>query len=287
MSTATALVCKPTTTTTITSFPKLKYLKRVSYTKIPISKLVLCGQSLSQKPVSVDNRCWRPNTMTESTQTSAFKSSNGDGVVRPFEQEALIRRSSDFRPNFMACGLESILNSLSKWFVAALFGAVFLWRHDAEALWAATGSVLNAGLSVALKHILNQERPIPTSRSDPGMPSSHAQSIFFTNIFVIKSMMDWLGVNGYTVTLSVLLLALGSYFSWLRVSQKLHTMNQIVVGATLGSIFSILWFWLWDEIVLKAFISHLWVRLVVILGGSGFCLCFILYVIRFWFNDDR
>ncbi|KAL5752272.1 hypothetical protein ACOSP7_022456 [Xanthoceras sorbifolium] len=31
-------------------------------------------------------------------------------------------------------------------------------------------------LSVALKRILKQERVVPTSRSDPGMPSSHVQS---------------------------------------------------------------------------------------------------------------
>lgn len=75
----------------------------------------------------------------------------------------------------------------SKWLVAALFGVIFLWRHDAEALWAASGSVLNAGLSTVLKRILNQERPVSTIRSDPGMPSSHAQSIFFTVTFSIIS----------------------------------------------------------------------------------------------------
>ncbi|KAH0699000.1 hypothetical protein KY284_013215 [Solanum tuberosum] len=75
----------------------------------------------------------------------------------------------------------------SKWLVAALFGIIFLWRHDAEALWAASGSVLNSGLSTVLKRILNQERPVSTIRSDPGMPSSHAQSIFYTVTFCIVS----------------------------------------------------------------------------------------------------
>jgi len=74
----------------------------------------------------------------------------------------------------------------SKWIVAALFGCFILWRHDAEALWFTAGSILNALLSVLLKHILNQERP-STLKSDPGMPSSHAQSIFFAVFFVILS----------------------------------------------------------------------------------------------------
>ena len=71
--------------------------------------------------------------------------------------------------------------------MAALFGAVLLCRHDAEALWAAMGSVFNAGLSTVLKKILNQERPVSHLRRDPGMPSSHAQSIFFNAIFAITS----------------------------------------------------------------------------------------------------
>lgn len=72
----------------------------------------------------------------------------------------------------------------SKWLVSALFAAIILARHDPEALWAATGAVLNSALSVALKKILNQERPFSTLRSDPGMPSSHAQSIFYTITFL-------------------------------------------------------------------------------------------------------
>ncbi|KAH7549757.1 hypothetical protein JRO89_XS13G0077500 [Xanthoceras sorbifolium] len=42
-------------------------------------------------------------------------------------------------------------------------------------------------LDFALKRILKQERPVPTSRSDPGMPSSHVQSVFFIFSFAIIS----------------------------------------------------------------------------------------------------
>lgn len=74
----------------------------------------------------------------------------------------------------------------SKWIVTILFGVFIIWRHDAEALWFAAGSILNAMFSISLKQILNQKRP-STLKSDPGMPSSHAQSIFFTVIFIILS----------------------------------------------------------------------------------------------------
>ncbi|KAK4347983.1 hypothetical protein RND71_034322 [Anisodus tanguticus] len=183
-------------------------------------------------------------------------------------------------------GLNATLNSLSKWLVAAAFGIIILWRHDGGALWAASGSVLNAGLSTVLKRILNQERPVSTLRSDPGMPSSHAQSIFYTVTFCIVSMVEYFGLNGITAVVSALIFAIGSYFSWLRVSQQLHTTSQVAVGAGLGFSLSVFWFWLWDTIVLKAFISHLWVRIFVVLGTVAICARFLLYVIRYWVLED-
>ena len=51
----------------------------------------------------------------------------------------------------------------------------------------AMGWIVNVLLSVGLKRVLNQERPVAGLKSDPGMPSSHAQSIFFTVVFAIAS----------------------------------------------------------------------------------------------------
>lgn len=82
-----------------------------------------------------------------------------------------------------------ILHSLlqSKWIVSVLFCSVILLKHDAEALWTVLGSVFNVTLSVTLKRVINQERPVANLRSDPGMPSSHAQSISFIVTFSIVS----------------------------------------------------------------------------------------------------
>ncbi|OMO56928.1 Phosphatidic acid phosphatase type 2/haloperoxidase [Corchorus capsularis] len=222
-------------------------------------------------------------------KASVFRDSNGDDDdsntrIQVLEQEAFIDGSTRAA---RLQGLERTLNRLSKWLVAALFGGVLLWRHDTEALWAAMGSVVNALLSIVLKRVLNQERPVAGLKSDPGMPSSHAQSIFFTVVFIIASILEWLGVNQLSVSISVLALAFGSYFSWLRVSQQLHTMSQITVGAIIGSMFSILWYMSWNAFVLEAFNSSLLVRSFVLLGSAGFCLGFLVYVIRHWLKDER
>ncbi|KAG5241196.1 lipid phosphate phosphatase epsilon [Salix suchowensis] len=128
-----------------------------------------------------------------------------------FQQEAVIDGPNEFQSGLLADGLEATLNRLSKWLVAVLFGTVILWRHDAEAMWAVMGSIVNSILSVILKRIFNQERPDSTLRSDPGMPSSHGQSIFFTVVFAILSVVEWLGANEFALILSAFILVFGTY----------------------------------------------------------------------------
>ncbi|RDY09350.1 Lipid phosphate phosphatase epsilon 2, chloroplastic, partial [Mucuna pruriens] len=249
------------------NLPKQRYLRTTSFThSFSPSRSLLCSRFVPRKPVLGRSSFWVSKTMDESVRTSALTDGKSDENIQVLEQEAFINGSS----KFLSYEVEYKLNRLSKWIVSALFGGFILWRHDAEALWFAAGSVLNAWLSVWLKHILNQERP-STLKSDPGMPSSHAQSIFFTVFFLILSSVEWLGLNGFTIAISGLVLAFGSFFSYLRVSQQLHTVSQVVVGAAIGSIFSILWYWLWNGFILDAFVSSLWVRIAVVLGSAGLC----------------
>ncbi|XP_073219583.1 lipid phosphate phosphatase epsilon 1, chloroplastic-like [Cicer arietinum] len=205
-------------------------------------------------------------------------------LVQLLEQEAFVDRSSEFQPKFFSHEVESTLNQLSKWIISVFFGVFIIWRNDGEALWFAAGSILNVVFSILLKQILNQKRP-STLKSDPGMPSSHAQSIFFTLMFIILSSVKLLRINELTITTSGLALAFGSYFSYLRVSQKLHTVSQVIVGAVIGSICSILWYWLWNGFMVDAFVSSLWVRIIVVLGSAGIWLGFLSHVIHHWLKD--
>ncbi|KAL3583531.1 hypothetical protein D5086_014592 [Populus alba] len=274
-----AILHKPTFKSLLFSPFKLNQAKPISFHRFPASK----SDFFSSK-----NKALSKN-MTELVRMSAFGGGNGSDSEEStglFQREAVIDGLNEFQSGLLADGLEASLNRLSKWLVAAVFGAVILWRHDAEAIWAVLGSVVNSILSVILKRIFNQERPDSTLRSDPGMPSSHGQSIFFTVVFAILSVVEWLGVNGFSLILGALILAFGTYLTWLRVSQGLHTISQVAAGAAVGFIFSIFWFWSWDAFVLKAFISSLPVRIIVIIAAAASCLGFLVYVIRYWFRDE-
>ncbi|KAM4128681.1 hypothetical protein ACJW30_02G185100 [Castanea mollissima] len=287
MSLRPTLLNPPTFNFFASNTPKLKPINSPKlFADSSVSKLSSLGGFVSNKGFSdINYRTLGTNNMVQLNTTCALKGNEGDEGIQVLEQEAVVNGFSKFS-EFMPDGLEATLNRTSKWLVSALFGGVILWRHDAEALWAAMGSVVNVMLSLKLKRILNQERPVSTLKSDPGMPSSHAQSIFFTVTFTILSIIEWLGINEITIAIGVLAMAFGSYLSWLRVSQLYHTKSQVVVGAVLGTIFSILWYLSWDAIVLKAFISSFWVRAVVVLGAAGFCLGFLVHIVRYWLRDE-
>ncbi|KAL5704699.1 dolichyldiphosphatase [Ranunculus cassubicifolius] len=189
-------------------------------------------------------------------------------------------------PSLYQVAQNQLHKNTSKWLVAGIFVVAILWKHDAEVLWASMGCVLNSYLSIVLKKVINQERP-STLGSGPGMPSSHAQSIFFAVVYAILSMVKCWGLNEYTITVAVLAFAFSSYLSWLRVSLRHHTISQISVGAVIGTIMSILWFHTWYGVVLSAFIANLWVRIVVVLGSAAVCVGFGLYVILHWLNEDQ
>ncbi|KHN36083.1 lipid phosphate phosphatase epsilon 1, chloroplastic-like [Glycine soja] len=286
MAAATTICYGPSSIVLGSNLLKRRHLKNTSFAdRFSPSRSLLCSGFVPRKPALGRNSFWVSKIMDESVGTSAFRDAKGDETIQVFEQEAFIDGSSPFRFKFLSPEVEYKLNRLSKWIVTALFGSFILWRHDAEALWFTAGSVLNAMLSVLLKRILNQERP-STLKSDPGMPSSHAQSIFFTVFFVILSGVEWLGLNGFTIAISGLVLTFGSFLSYLRVVQQLHTVSQVVVGAAIGSISSILWYWLWNGYMMDAFVSSLWVRIIVVLGSAGLCIGFVLFVIRHWLQDD-
>jgi hypothetical protein len=108
----------------------------------------------------------------------------------------------------------------------------------------------------------------------------------FTRV-VFSAVMEWLGTNGVSLFLSGLILALGSYFIRLRVSQKLHTSSQVVVGAIVGSLFCILWYTMWNSLLREAFEASLLVQISVFLFAATFALAFAAYVVLNWFKDER
>jgi membrane-associated phospholipid phosphatase len=131
--------------------------------------------------------------------------------------------------------------------VAGTAAAVLLWRRDALAISVLTGAIGNAILSKVLKRIIKERRPDGAPVSDPGMPSSHAMSLFFFASYLSAAAIVWLPDSVSIVARATACMFLGVFAvnsaTW-RVEAGLHTSAQVLVGSVIGSIDGLLWFML-------------------------------------------
>lgn len=268
----------------VSTFPTETYVDFVFFSPPPPFKLI--GAIVRSIGAIVPLSVSRARSMA--VLVKKFARRDGSEQSGSVEQEASINGSPELRYEMVTGrGIEAIVNSLSKWVVSILFASIILLRHDGAALWGIIGSVSNSALSLVLKRILNQARPATTSRTDPGMPSTHAQSISFISVFAVLSVLEWLGTSKVSMFLCCLILASCSYFIRLRVSQRLHTSSQVVVGAIVGSVFCILWYTTWNSLLLEAFESSLLLQTSVFLVAAALTLAFATHVVLNWFRNDK
>eukprot|EP00850_Spirogloea_muscicola_P009182 SM000051S17542 [mRNA] locus=s51:284795:286504:+ [translate_table: standard] len=161
--------------------------------------------------------------------------------------------------------LLSALNASTKWGATLTAAAIVALRPGLPAAWFVTGAVLNALLARALKRALNQPRPAAASssgdaagasqRTDPGMPSAHAQSLGFLSCYAARAAVSMSSTTG-GVAAALLLIAAGVFLAWLRIATGLHTLDQVAFGFGVGSIGALAW-------------SHSWTSLALRFSGPG------------------
>jgi membrane-associated phospholipid phosphatase len=137
----------------------------------------------------------------------------------------------------------------TKWVVSGAAFAVLCWRRDEQTATCILGAVTNAFFSKVLKRLFNAARPAGARLTDPGMPSSHAQSLFFFSTYLSLLARTSPTLDGYSargaaqlrIAAPVAVTALACYLSHLRVRAGLHTTLQVVVGAGFGSAMGAAW----------------------------------------------
>ena len=117
--------------------------------------------------------------------------------------------------------------------VASAAALVVLSRPDWLPVYVVSGALLNGLLSKAIKKIVRQPRPAGSRRPGNGMPSSHAQTLFF-----LSTTLALLAADRRTVPALVPLVSFGYSVIAVahRVSDRLHTVAQTIVGAVLGTL---------------------------------------------------
>eukprot|EP00878_Enallax_costatus_P010240 GHUV01010690.1.p1 GENE.GHUV01010690.1~~GHUV01010690.1.p1 ORF type:complete len:299 (+),score=103.24 GHUV01010690.1:436-1332(+) len=152
----------------------------------------------------------------------------------------------------------SAINESTKWTVSAAVFGVLVWQHNEFAAWAVIGAVLSSFICKVLKHVINQQRPDNAQKSDPGMPSSHANSLNFLSVYAALSMDYHTRSHPAAVAAAISTVMLGVFLTWLRVHLGYHTWPQVLVGAVLGGSTAAAWFTLGTVAAIPALHHSSW-----------------------------
>ena len=166
------------------------------------------------------------------------------------------------------------------------------------------GSIFNAALNKVLKRVINESRPASARKTDPGMPSSHAASLFYLSFYptvayffhVIQqhgsSSVSTLAFAfsqdypGFYMSLAVAsLLPLGTFLTWLRVKLGFHTMEQVLVGAIVGCSSSLSWMNA-GRLAVPFLANTSEGRLLFIIATAIIVLAFTLTIVKNWFSES-
>jgi dolichyldiphosphatase len=156
----------------------------------------------------------------------------------------------------------------TKWVVSSALGSVLLYTGgEPSVVLLVVGGLLNAVMGKCAKVVLAQPRPVGAKKTDNGMPSSHALSLFFFGSYLAVACLrmavaaatapkpagvstaaeqhdaalsaalqaaQW-GVGALVCVFSAMAL------SWQRVDAGLHTPSQVAVGALIGAVNGAAW----------------------------------------------
>lgn len=154
------------------------------------------------------------------------------------------------------------INGATKWAVSSAVFATLAWRRDVRSCWCVAGSIVSAFNCKVLKRAINQSRPEGARKVDPGMPSSHAQSLGFLSAYLALELAAAAssgsgGGGGWGVAAAAALVG-GVFLSSLRVVLDFHTPAQVVAGHAMGAASAGAWRWLGEAHALLALQPGSW-----------------------------
>mmetsp|Transcript_22948 Transcript_22948/g.64484 ORF Transcript_22948/g.64484 Transcript_22948/m.64484 type:complete len:215 (+) Transcript_22948:75-719(+) len=134
--------------------------------------------------------------------------------------------------------------------IAVGLPAFFLARRELQTLYFVLGHGVNEVLNLLLKYSIREPRPAGSPKYGFGMPSSHAQFMFFFatyfTLLLVTSNLS-LGValpRGLPLrAAAVWTIFLGAVVvSYTRIFLGVHTWAQVIVGAMVGAMTAVVWY---------------------------------------------
>ncbi|GAB1597881.1 dolichyldiphosphatase 1-like [Argonauta hians] len=137
-------------------------------------------------------------------------------------------------------------------FISVGFITLIIIRRDLHTASYFGGILLNGAISVALKHIIKDKRPLPSPNQIHigiyGMPSSHSQFMGFFNTYLILFLLfrlyrnyNWID-DSWKIVVSCLTCIVTLLVCISRVYLGYHFVSQVLCGALLGMALGAAWF---------------------------------------------
>lgn len=155
----------------------------------------------------------------------------------------------------------NILNDLGFYgpLILIFLSVYLLWQHKNLLFYYVIGIFANMILNIILKGIIQEPRPIYDNKKVSlvathakrlffqngvpfdlfGMPSGHAQSSFFSTIFIYFALRK--------MNITYIYLALTILTCIQRVSSNYHSINQVIIGSFIGSSFAFFIYYLAEK----------------------------------------
>lgn len=139
----------------------------------------------------------------------------------------------------------TLIGKTASTLVSGAFFVLLAQKRDAVILTLWIGAIINSILSKVCKKALNHERPaalqesdrIKLKPSDGGMPSSHAMSLSFIGFSITAGVIP----EQYQIVAGSCMAIYSFIALRYRIREHLHTIEQVVVGLTLGFINAHIW----------------------------------------------
>ena len=223
---------------------------------------IISSSSILQHPVKLCNNKnhlkYRHNNIRQILQSSMTLNSSNKNDSNDVTTTQIINNNTNNNELFET--ITTLTGKTASTLVSLTFFLLLSTRRDALITTLFIGSIANAVSGKILKRVINQERPellelssqVKLKPSDGGMPSSHAMSLSFIGVVlffgIVLPSTTAAGMNisniGSTViqyTIGTLILLYSTIALRYRVRDHLHTLDQIVVGYSIGLINAFLW----------------------------------------------
>ena len=161
-----------------------------------------------------------------------------DGKV-PFSLTYVMYDPSDVYGELMA------VITLAPIFIVVMYVTIIAIRRDIGTFFVFLGQLIGVAINVVVKKMVKEPRPDGAYLDDEGMPSNHAQFIFFFAVYYILELLFRSKRRVCPLILrlfySLVLLFVAILVSFSRVYLSYHTLEQVIVGAGLGTFNATLW----------------------------------------------